>query len=172
MVCFGVREDCVALLRLYGGDIISSPLFRREMKYMQHGSTSTYTHSLAVAYVTVLLAKQLNLKGLDMRSAVRGALLHDYFLYDWHNRDDGSHRLHGFRHAGTACGNAIRDFGITPLEQSIILSHMYPLNITKPPRSREAWIVTAADKICAGCESLHLAAYTEQFRGSSAAAST
>ena len=39
------------------------------------------------------------------------------------------------------------DFAISPIEADIIKKHMWPLNI-KPPRYREAMIVTIADKIC------------------------
>lgn len=73
-----------------------------ERRIMQHGRTSCFTHSVAVAYVSLLLARRLNLR-LDERSLVRGALLHDYFLYDWHV-PDASHRLHGVRHARRALG--------------------------------------------------------------------
>ena len=61
---------------------------------IQHGDTTVLLHCLAVAYFSLRLAKLLRLK-CDQRSLVRGALLHDYFLYDWHVPDP-SHRLHGF----------------------------------------------------------------------------
>ena len=35
---------------------------------------------------------------INEKSLIRGALLHDYFLYDWHKSDQG-HRLHAFFHA-------------------------------------------------------------------------
>lgn len=66
----------------------------------QHGSTSVYQHSINVAYLSLWLAGRLPLR-TDRRALVRGALLHDYFLYDWHKKDDG-HRWHGFRHGKTA----------------------------------------------------------------------
>ena len=58
--------------------------------------------------------------------------LHDFYLYDWHNKGTfhGLRRLfemHGFSHPGCACINAERVFGITKKEQSIISSHMWPL---------------------------------------------
>ena len=69
----------------------------------QHGSTSVYQHSINVAYLSLWLAGRLPLR-TDRRALVRGALLHDYFLYDWHKKDDG-HRWHGFRHGKTAARN-------------------------------------------------------------------
>jgi uncharacterized protein len=84
---------------------------------------------------------------VDERALVRGALLHDYFLYDWHVSDP-SHRLHGFTHPGTACRNAIRDFGIGPVEQNMVRHHMFPLT-PAPPTCREAVILCLADKVVA-----------------------
>jgi len=74
-------------------------------------------------------------------------LLHDYFLYDWHDPDP-SHRLHGFRHPFFALARAEEDFELTPRERNIIVRHMFPL-VPVPPTCREAWIVCLADKWCA-----------------------
>lgn len=56
---------------------------QKEKGYIQHGRFSVYAHSFLVASLCVYIAEKLRLK-LDTRSLVRGALLHDYFLYDWH----------------------------------------------------------------------------------------
>lgn len=85
-------------------------------------------------------------------SLLRGALLHDYFLYDWHDPDP-SHRLHGFRHPFFALARAEEDFELTPRERNIIVRHMFPL-VPVPPTCREAWIVCLADKWCALCETV------------------
>ena len=82
---------------------------------------------------------------VDWRSLVRGALLHDYFLYNWREHN-GDHKLHGFYHARKAMENAERDFGLNPIEANIIHRHMFPLNPT-PPKYRESVVVTCADKI-------------------------
>lgn len=84
---------------------------------------------------------------LRIRSLVRGALLHDYFLYDWHVPAKW-HRLHGFHHAARAYRNAKRDFALNALEENMIRAHMFPLGIVVP-RYRESWILWTADKICA-----------------------
>lgn len=113
----------------------------------QHGSTSVYQHSINVAYLSLWLAGRLPLR-TDRRALVRGALLHDYFLYDWHKKDDG-HRWHGFRHGKTAARNAKRDYRLNRLEEYIIARHMFPLTVL-PPKSKEGWMVCLADKWCAG----------------------
>jgi len=79
-------------------------------------------------------------------SLIRGALLHDYFLYDWHERSR-DHRLHGFFHPRRALKNAREDFELTSIESDIILRHMFPLNPV-PPKYLESWIVCIADKVC------------------------
>ena len=59
-----------------------------------------------------------------------------------------SHRLHGFTHPRRALENAAADWELTDRERDIILHHMFPLT-PLPPRSREAWVVCLADKLCA-----------------------
>ena len=120
-------------------------------RYMQHGDTSVFLHSVSVAYFSYYLALKMNAP-VDIHSLIRGALLHDYFLYDWHNPDNG-HRLHGFSHPYTSLKNAKRDYSITKREADIIVKHMFPLTIV-PPQTKEAWIVCLADKICAGEETI------------------
>jgi uncharacterized protein len=83
---------------------------------------------------------------------VRGALLHDFFLYDWHIPDK-TRRWHGFTHPRIALENAKKYFKLNEKEKDIILNHMWPLTV-KFPRSREAFIVCIADKICSIIETL------------------
>lgn len=123
----------------------------QEKEYIQHGTTTVYEHSVRVAYISLLIAHRLKLK-VDYKSMIRGALLHDYFLYDWHEKDD-SHKLHGFTHAMTSLRNAKKDYNLNWKEKEIIAKHMFPLNII-PPHCKEAWIVCMADKYCATLETL------------------
>lgn len=120
-------------------------------RFMQHGRVSVLEHSLRVTACCLALAAALHLR-VDTRALVRGALLHDYFLYDWHDRDPG-HRWHGFRHARTAARNAARDFAISEVERDMILSHMFPL-YPHPPCCRESAVLCVADKVCALQETL------------------
>lgn len=122
-----------------------------EKSYMQHGTTSVYSHSVRVAYVSLYFARRFNLN-VDEESLVRGALLHDYFLYDWHEKDK-SHRLHGFYHPMTALRNAREDFKLNPIEENMIARHMFPLTPV-PPKYKEAWVLCLADKYCAVMETL------------------
>lgn len=127
--------------------------FPETRDFIQHGNTTVYQHCIFVAYTSCRIANKLNLK-VDKRSLIRGALLHDYFLYDWHDKNKPT-KFHGITHPRIALENAIEDFTLTEKEKDIILHHMFPLNLA-PPTSREAWIICLADKICATSETFKL----------------
>ena len=115
-------------------------------QFIQHGKTSTFQHCRRVAETSDRLNERFRL-GADRRVLITAAMLHDFYLYDWHCADDGSHRRHGFHHARRARDNAVREFAVDIRIQSAIDSHMWPLNPLRIPRSREAWILWVADKI-------------------------
>ena len=115
-------------------------------QFIQHGRTTTFQHCRSVAETCDRLNEQFRL-GADRRTLITAAMLHDFYLYDWHCADDGSHRRHGFHHARRARDNAVREFAVDIRIQSAIDSHMWPLNPLRVPRSREAWILWVADKI-------------------------
>lgn len=120
-------------------------------EYIQHGSTSCFWHSVAVAYYSAFIVKKLNIK-CDLESLIIGGLLHDYFLYDWHIPDK-THHLHGFTHPNKAFLNAKRDWKINSIEENIIKSHMFPLTPVLP-RHKESIIVCIIDKYCSIVEIL------------------
>lgn len=124
-------------------------------KYTQHGKVSTYEHCVAVAELSYEIDKTLSLNS-NLNVLLTGAMLHDFYLYDWHMYDNGEHQLHGFSHAATACRNARKYFGVNKKTGHVISSHMWPLNITSFPRSREAWIVCIADKFVSLRETLFM----------------
>lgn len=130
----------------YVEDILNHEEYRQLAQFTHHKPFTTLEHSLRVAQIAYNWSVRLEKKvSLDTLAVTRGALLHDFFLYDWHQlRPDGS-RWHGFRHPRIACQNAERCFKLSEKEKDIILSHMWPLTL-RPPRSREALIVTLADK--------------------------
>lgn len=114
-------------------------------KFRQHGRISTYQHCDAVARLSYQMDEKLHLHS-DKKTLLTGAILHDFYLYDWHEKGDGSHRWHGFFHAERAARQARRHFGVDKNTEHVIRCHMWPLNLTQLPRSREAWIVCLADK--------------------------
>lgn len=140
-------------LLYYGGSILKSAGMEKEKSLIQHGTVSTYQHSVNVARTSLKIARRLNLT-VDERQMVRGALLHDYYLYDWHDKEARTNP-HGFVHPRIACENATRDFQLNPLEQNIIRRHMFP-STPIPPKYKEGWVICMADKLCSIQETLKL----------------
>ena len=118
---------------------------RRMESFIQHGDTSCLKHTVAVAYYSIRFAEFMGIK-YKKTDLIRGALLHDYFLYDWH---DGKkeRKIHGFTHPTAALLNAEKDFSLTDTERDIIKNHMFSLTIMTP-KTRESWIVCLVDKYC------------------------
>lgn len=145
-----------ALMEKHGNDIINSDNFQMTREHIQHGSVTVNEHCRYVAIYSIILNKRLGLH-CNIRDLVRGALLHDYFLYDWHDKEYLSQRkrFHGFHHPKTALKNADKEYQLTDIQRDIIVKHMFPLVIT-PPIYREAWVVTAADKYCSLMETLRI----------------
>ena len=123
--------------------LLEAPEYQQLKAYRAHGEVSVFDHSLFVAERAYLYAKKRGLD-LDYASLVRGALLHDYYLYDWHKKHKG-HRLHGFRHPAWALHNALLVYDLNEVERDVIRSHMFPLTFWRWPHSQEAWIVRKMD---------------------------
>ena len=138
-------------IRYYGKDILDSKSIQIQKQCLQHGKRTVFEHSLAVALMCLTINEFLHLK-LNERRLIRGALLHDYFLYDWHVKDK-SHRLHGFRHPYFALENARKEYELYPVLEDMIVKHMFPL-IPIPPKYKESWVLCIADKICASKETI------------------
>ena len=142
-------------LRAAASDILSSDRFMSTKGHIQHGDMTVNQHCVNVAKLSIAISEKLHIR-CQREEMIRGALLHDYFLYDWHVGDAKKpHNLHGFYHPGIALNNASKDYDLTPRERDIIEKHMWPLTLTKIPRCREAWIVTTADKWCSLLETIH-----------------
>ncbi len=139
-------NSCVA-------ELLRSEQVRRMDSFPQHADVTCLNHCLFVAYTSFWLSKRLGLS-FDRRSLIRGAVLHDFFLYDWHEKS-GRKGLHGFTHPRTALENAQEQFQLNKREKDIILRHMWPLTPI-PPKYRESYLVSFADKLCSVLETLQL----------------
>jgi len=134
--------DCVA-------DLLKHERVQSMKNFIQHGNTNCFEHSLYVSYTSYVVSRRL---GLDYRATARGALLHDFFLYDWHEKGN-SEGLHGFSHPRVALRNALECFELGIIEREIILKHMWPLTPALPQK-REAMVVTLVDKYCTVAETV------------------
>lgn len=133
------------------------PLQRNEnvlqmKKYMQHGNISTYEHCVHVAQVSFWWNRRLKL-GCNEKTLITGAMLHDFFLYDWHDKDK-EEKWHQFNHARTAAENAVKYMNITEEEKEVIENHMWPMTLFHFPKTRESIVVSVADKYCSTKETL------------------
>ena len=140
------------MIEQYGKDILDKPHFQEQDFYIQNGNITVRQHCMSVARASLKMNSLLHAK-CDEKTLIRGALLHDYFLYDWH-LPHKENNWHGFRHANIALRNAINDYKLDKYEKEIIKKHMWPLTLI-PPRCREAWIVNIADTYCSLLETLH-----------------
>ena len=139
------------IIKKYAQDILESKGMEIERICVQHGTFSVFDHSLFVTSMCIRISKKFRIK-VNERALIRGAMLHDYFLYDWHEPVK-QNRLHGFKHPKIALENAMREYALGRIEQNMILRHMFPLTL-KPPKYREAIILCISDKICATYETV------------------
>ena len=131
-------------------DILENREFMQLGAFSHHQSTSRLMHSINVSYISWLIARKL---GWDATAAARAGLLHDFFLYAY-GEDTPSGKLMAFDHPRTAAKNSAERFDISEKERKAILSHMFPLGPV--PTSREAWLLTFTDKVCASVEFFHV----------------
>jgi len=140
------KRDFDTFYRL-GKDILTHEMFEKQKLYYQHGHTTLYDHVVLVAYISFVIGKAFS---LNTKPIIRGALLHDFFLYDWHKEGERIKKRgfnkHGFTHAKTALRNARQYFDINKIEKDIIVKHMFPLNIA-PPIYVESWLVNMVDNL-------------------------
>lgn len=130
----------------------ADPRIKSMRQYRQHGSSNTYEHSLHVAMGAYRLAKHMHIS-VDEKSMARGAMLHDFYLYDIGSMNPW---VHGTGHAQRALENSKRCYELNPLEEDIIYSHMWPLNITHIPHYKESVLIGLADKYSALAERFHI----------------
>ena len=155
------KQNYIKQRRLYreiqnnASDITRSHNFNRTKLHVQHGTMTVNSHCMNVAKYSLAFSDKLHIR-CNRRDLIRGALLHDYFLYDWHdNEHKQPYKLHGFYHPGIALKNASEEYELTDREKEIIKKHMWPLTVI-PPTCREAWIVSCADKWCSLMETFHV----------------
>lgn len=127
-------------------EIVNNEDYLKLRNIKRHGYTDTFAHSLRVAAVSECIADKL---GVDTDSVIKTALLHDFCLVDYHQKNDGSREIYILLHPKEAAENS-RRFELTETELRAIRSHMFP--IAPVPTSKVAWVITLADKAVAAYE--------------------
>ena len=111
------------------GDLLKHPKVVETQTHLHH-SISKHDHLLRSARISYKLARVL---GADIRTCVRAALIHDI------GSREGTLRTHG-RIAADWAASLGEDRAVC----HAIETHMYPIG--PAPRTREAWVVSLADK--------------------------
>ena len=130
--------------------LLADPRIIRLCEFPQHHGSNTLDHCVAVAGRAFELAEKLEWK-IDEKELVRGAMLHDYYQYSIKEQGLTAYK-HGTSHPQIAMEKADKDFKLTDKEKNIIRGHMWPLTFAHPPKSKEAILVSLADKDVAARE--------------------
>ena len=125
-----------------------------------HRGSNCYIHVFKVAKLSIKRAIKRKHE-YDLKSLLYACILHDYYLYDW-RVDKEKRKHHASRHPYIAVENAKRDFNISPEVEQIILSHMWPINIKKFPKTREAKMLMHVDNVIATREFLTTRGYKKK----------
>lgn len=133
-------------------DILSCEQVLQLDRYKRHGNITCFRHSVAVAYYSYLLCSRLG-KGVNCRSVIRGALLHDFFPYENHEKRTRGPR--GRSYSKAVLENAESYFWLNIVERDIIQMHRWPLTV-KLPKYKETFVVSMVDKCCCVVETFHL----------------
>ena len=125
-------------------EVIRTEEYRRLRGYRHHVRGTVFSHSIKVAYLCYRHARRFGWR-CDTRALVRGALLHDFYLYERR----GMGLLHWVIHPRHALKNAVALYpDLSGRERDMIRRHMFPLTPI-PPRYKEGWLLCYFDKAAA-----------------------
>ena len=143
--------------------ILSTEEFQKR-KLMKHHDESVWDHCVMVSYYAFKYSKRFK---VNSRNCAIAGLMHDFYPHAWQyskslEKLDKSYSYyflpgskkptffhqHGFIHTREAKENFKKYYNKLSNKRidNAILRHMFPLNII-PPRYKEGWIVTLADKV-------------------------
>ena len=132
-------------------DLLNHDFVRMMRDFVQHGDTCTLEHCVNVSYLCYRFGKR---HGMDAVSLARAGLLHDLYLYDWHDvipEEIDKRGKHAFYHPKVALGNALQITTLNKKERDIIIRHMWPVTPVLP-KYKESWVIIWMDKYCAFME--------------------
>lgn len=129
-------------------EYINHPKVLEMQEYTHHG-IRRYDHCFRVAYHTYKITRKLH---LNYESATKAAMLHDFFTDELENESSTMNRFR--KHPEVAVENAKKYFGLTQMEEDIIMRHMFPITFT-PPKFLESWIVDIVDDVVSVYERIY-----------------
>lgn len=126
---------------------LNDPRVMRMKAVPMHRGSNCYEHSFKVAKKAIKHGlRRINKEKIDLEVILVGAILHDYYLYDWRS-DRSKRKKHCHNHPDIAVANAVKDFAISKKVQRVIETHMWPIKFKDYPNSKEARIVSVSDKM-------------------------
>lgn len=123
-------------------DILENKEFQK-MGNIIHHEGNRLEHSIRVSYYSYRLARILK---LDCEKVARAALLHDFFLEVNHGASKKDRLITMLKHPQYALSNSKKYFELSPLEEDIILTHMFPVGL-RIPKYFESWMVDIIDDV-------------------------
>lgn len=154
------QEQKEKLEQIYQSFLHDEKIMRMKDIPMHRGS-SCYMHSFKVAKLAIKRALRSRRKNISLEVILIGAILHDYYLYDW-RKDRSKLKGHAKKHSMVAAENALRDYDISPEIKKVIESHMWPFNFKNYPNTYEAKIVNTSDTAVAFREALTTSKHKEK----------
>lgn len=143
---------------------LNEPRILRMKAVPMHRGSNCYEHSFKVAKKAIKHAlRRKNKDKIDLEVILVGAILHDYYLYDWRS-DRSKRKRHCHNHPSIAVENAIKDFAISKKVQRVIETHMWPIKFKDYPNSKEARIVSMSDKMVTTGEAFTSIKYKQKKR--------
>ena len=131
--------------------LLNNDKVKRMLGIPMHRGSNCYIHSFIVTKLA--MRRAIKKKNINLIALLYACVFHDYYLYDW-RKDRSKLKGHGKNHPSIAVENAKKDFDIPDLSVDIIKSHMWPINFRLFPKTKEARLLTFADKRVATREAL------------------
>lgn len=110
------------------------------LRYERHHGISRLEHCLSVAELAFSMCKKFNVK--EIEEVTRAALLHDFF------KDEEVSGCNFINHPLVALENSKRNFSLSPMQENIIASHMFPTSKVIP-KYYQSLLVSLSDKLIA-----------------------
>lgn len=137
--------------------ILMNNAFVEQMENIKHHDRTRLEHLIKVSYRSYRVAKALK---LDYIKVARAGLLHDYYVESVYDQKGIKNKvkLYTIDHPKEAVKNAKSIFQISEVEEDIIRTHMFPLDV-KVPKYAESWVVNLVDKAISTTEFGHKFGY-------------
>ena len=145
-----LQNESIYKIEKYGKPVLYSLMFREALEQCHHRSSTVGMHSLNVTFVALGIGYFLDKLHIhtNTRALVIGCLCHDLGILDRDRFTSNSSmcRLHPIESADLSV------FFSDPEDRDrvydICRHHMFPLMAT-PPKTKEGWVITVADKVSA-----------------------